>query len=82
MTVAALLRVLTWAAATTFFADVLRRCWAIEAISLLPLAAIATLFCALNLRSAWRAARHKAKPAEFVQPHTPDFPKQPRRGVR
>lgn len=82
MTIASLFRVLIWAAATGFFADVLRRCVATEAISLLPLAAIAVLFCAVNLRAAWRTARHKAKPESFMRPNTPDFPEQPRRGVR
>ncbi len=64
-----LLRIAVWAIATGFYADVLRRCWIVEAWTIAPLAFVALLFSAWHLRKAWRAARRN-KSTGFVRIRT------------
>ncbi|AVY67196.1 hypothetical protein [Xanthomonas translucens] len=78
----ALLRLLACSIAAGFLSDMLRRCFVIEAWTLVPFVAAALALALIATRWSWRAARRPRLPADFVRPNTPDFPEQPRRGVR
>lgn len=82
MTVPNLLRAMFWAAVCAFLADLLRRCWIVEAWSIGIVAAIALVGCLWRLVVAIRLCLRKRLPADFVRPNTPNFPEQPRRGIR
>jgi len=82
MRAAALLRLLLCGAAVSFLTDMLRRCFVVEAWTLVPFVAAALVLALIATRWSWRAARRPRLPADFVRPNTPDFPEQPRRGIR
>jgi len=82
MNARSVLRVFAWALATGFLLDVLRRCWIVEAWSIALVIVLVLVFVLRRLRAAWRTARHQARPAAFVRPKSPDFPDQPRHGIR
>ncbi|MGV1119189.1 hypothetical protein [Xanthomonas translucens] len=78
----ALLRVLACGLALGFLADLLRRCVIVEAWSVGPIVAALLALALIATRWSWRAARRPRLPTDFVRPNTPDFPDQPRCGIR
>lgn len=85
MRAGALLRLLICGIAVGFFGDMLRRCFVVEAWTLVPFVAALLVLALIATRSAWRAARRQRRGTAFLRPNPPataEFPEQPRRGVR
>jgi len=82
MTARALLRLMACGVALGFLGDLLRRCWVVQAWNVGAVASVLLVVALIATRRAWRAARRRRLPADFVRPNTPDFPEQPRRGIR
>lgn len=83
MNLRAIPRLFAWAAVTGFLADVLRRCWIVEAWSVGMVAAVLLALALIPLRGAWRVARRN-RSTDFVRPRSPagEFPAQPKRPIR
>ncbi|WP_152640346.1 hypothetical protein [Xanthomonas sp. MUS 060] len=69
-------------ALSVFLLDVVRRCWIVDAWSALTIFFVLAVLSLYATRKTWRAARRSHLPADFVRPNSPDFPAQPRRGIR
>jgi len=81
----AILRVLACGLALGLLGDMLRRCFVVEAWTLVPLVAAALVLALIATRWSWRAARRTWAPAEPAAPDVTtatDFPEPPRRGIR
>lgn len=81
MTVLTALRVMAWTLVAAFFADMLRRCWIVEAWTIVPFAVLALLFSLARLRKAWRTPRRR-KYIGFIRPAGGNFPTSPKRPIR
>lgn len=72
MSLRALFRVFVWAVVVGFLVDLLRRCWVVEAGSVMPLALVALFFALHRLRAAWRNARRSNR-IDFLRPGLPSW---------
>ncbi|QNH21211.1 hypothetical protein HEP73_02123 [Xanthomonas sp. GW] len=79
-----LLRLLLCGAAVSFLGDMLRRCFVVEAWTLVPFVAAALVLALIATRWSWRAARRTWAPADPAAPDAiaPEFPAQPKRDIR
>jgi len=75
------LRFAAWLLVAAFLADLLRRCWIVEAWTIFPIAALALWLALWRTRSAWRALRRR-RDVPFIRPRGPGFPEQRRRSIR
>lgn len=78
----ALLRLLLCGAAVGFLGDMLRRCFVVEAWTLVPFVAALLVLAMLATRWSWRSARRPRRSVPFIRPKSHHFPEQPRRGIR
>lgn len=81
MTIRDLLGMLARGIAIGFFADVLRRCWIVEAWTIFPIAAGVLLWLLIGTVRRWRALTRNRNTG-FVRIKTPDFPEQSKRPIR
>ncbi len=65
-------RVFAWAVVTGFLADVLRRCWIVDALYIGQYIALGLLFAVWRLRAAWRKARRNRR-IDFIRPGIPSW---------
>lgn len=82
MNVLRVLRLAAWLLVTAFLADLLRRCWIVEAWTIFPIAALALWLALWRARTAWRALRRRRQPIGFIRPAGGNFPASPKRPIR
>lgn len=81
MTAGIMARMAAWILVAAFLFDLLRRCWIVEAWTIVPFSVLALLFALARLRKAWRSSRCR-KHIGFIRPAAGNFPAGPKRPIR
>lgn len=81
MTIRDLLGMLARGIAIGFLLDVLRRCWIVEAWTIVPIVAGLLIWLLLSTVRRWRALTRNRNTG-FIRPNPPPFPEQAKRDIR